>query len=59
MTRTQERKPARQTLSDLRPNAQIQCINGHAAPSAGAVKFHAHQVCAECAAKLNNKEVKP
>lgn len=46
----------RQALTDLRPNATVQCLYGHAAPAAGAVKFRAHQVCAECAAKLRAKE---
>lgn len=46
----------RPTLTDLRPHATVQCMYGHAAPSAGAVKFWAHHVCAECAAKLKAKE---
>lgn len=46
----------RPTLADLRPNATVQCMYGHAAPAAGAVKFRAHHVCAECAAKLRAKD---
>ena len=44
-------------LADLRPNATVQCLHcEQARPAAGAVKFHSHQVCAACVAKLKLKE---
>ena len=47
------------TLADLRPNALIDCMYcNHPKPQAGAVKFHAHHVCAECAAKVLAKQEK-
>lgn len=49
-------RPAKQTLASLRPNTTViclQCLESKAA--AGAVKFHAHHVCADCAAKLKLK----
>ena len=55
------RKPrANRTLSDLRPNAQIDCFYcRQPKPAAGSVKFRAHHVCAECAAKLRARQQKP
>ena len=47
----------RSSLADLRLNDKVQCIYGHVASSAGAVKFRAHHVCAECTARLKAKEV--
>jgi len=51
----------KQGLADLRPNATVMrflCLQPK--PQAGAVKFHAHLVCAECAAKVRAKpERKP
>jgi len=41
------------TLADLRPNATIRCLRcDQLKPQAGAVKFHAHHVCADCTKKL-------
>ena len=46
-------KPPSRGLADLRPNATIACFwCREPRPSAGAVKFRSHHVCAECAAKL-------
>lgn len=45
------------TLADLRPNAQIDCFYClKPKPAAGATKFYAHHVCAECTTKLNSKQ---
>lgn len=50
-------QPAKQTLADLRPNAEIKCLQcDQQKPHAGSVKFHAHHICEECAAKLKAKE---
>jgi hypothetical protein len=47
----------RQSFAGLRPNAQITCFNcEQVRTSVGAVKFRAHQVCAECVAMLRAKE---
>lgn len=47
----------KQTLADLRPNATIKCLQcDRQKPQAGSVKFHAHHICEECAAKLKSKE---
>ena len=53
-------KPApTRTLADLRPNSVIRCLFcGQHQPSAGAVKFHAHHVCAACATKLQSLQEK-
>ena len=41
------------TLADLRPNATIRCLYcEQTKPQAGAVKFRAHHVCADCTKKL-------
>lgn len=46
----------KQGLADLRPNATIPCfLCLQSKPQAGAVKFHAHHVCAECAVKVRAK----
>ena len=51
--------PSTHTLADLRPNATIRCLRcGQQQPSAGAVKFHAHHVCAACATKLQSLQEK-
>ena len=50
--------PARQKqgLADLRPNVTVQCfLCLSPKPQASAIKFHAHHVCAECAAKVRAK----
>ena len=48
--------PAR-TLSDLRPNATINCmVCEQVQPQAGAIKFRSLHVCAECAAKVRAKQ---
>ena len=48
------------TLSDLRPNAQIDCFYcRQPKPAAGSVKFRAHHVCAECVAKVRAKPTSP
>ena len=53
-----KRQPTR-TLADLRPNAAIHCMYcDQQRPQAGAVKFHALHVCAECAAKVRAKPEK-
>ena len=50
------KQPAKQTLADLRPNATIKCLHcEQTKPQVGSVKFHAHHVCADCAAKLHAK----
>lgn len=50
------KQPAR-TLADLRPNATIECLYcGQTKPQAGAVKFRAHHVCADCVKKLQAGE---
>lgn len=50
----------KKTLKDLRPNATIECFSCRTIkPQATAVKFHAHHVCAECAARLKNESKKP
>ncbi len=42
-----------QTLSDLRPNATMTCFYCNQVKSAaGAQKFRAHLVCADCTNKL-------
>ena len=47
------------TMADLRPNAAIHCMYcDQQRPQAGAVKFHALHVCAECAAKVRAKPEK-
>ena len=47
------------TLSDLRPNAAINCmVCEQAKPQAGAIKFRSLHVCAECAAKVRAKQEK-
>lgn len=47
----------KQTLANLRPNATITCLRcDQTKPQAGAIKFRAHHVCAECAKKLQDKE---
>lgn len=41
------------TLADLRPNATVFCLYcQQTKPQPGAVKFHAHHVCAQCVQKL-------
>ena len=53
-----KRQPTR-TLSDLRPNATIDCmVCEQPRPQAGAIKFRSLHVCAECAAKLRAKQEK-
>ena len=48
------------TLADLRPNTTIDCFYcRQPKPAAGAVKFRAHHVCAECAAKVRAKPESP
>ena len=43
-------------LADLRPNATVNCfLCLLPKPQAGAIKFHAYHVCAECAAKVRAK----
>ncbi|MDD2730383.1 hypothetical protein [Malikia sp.] len=52
-------KPSR-TLSDLRPNSTVRClVCDQTKPQATAVKFHAHHVCSDCAAKVRAKQEKP
>lgn len=47
---------AKQTLSDLRPNATIVCLHcEQTRPQVGSMKFHAHHVCADCVMKLQAK----
>ena len=47
------------TLSDLRPNATIDCmVCEQSRPQAGAIKFRSLHVCSECAAKLRAKQEK-
>ena len=47
----------RQSLADLRPNAQITCFHCvQIKSSIGAVRFFAHLVCADCTARLKAKE---
>ena len=49
----------RQSLADLRPNAQISCFHCEQIKSSiGAVRFCAHLVCADCTAKLKGMEAK-
>jgi len=44
-------------MQDLRPNATIRCMVCDAdKPQAGAVKFHAHQVCRDCVQKIQAKD---
>lgn len=50
----------RQAFTDLRPNTVIHCLQcEQPRAAAGAVKFRAHQVCAECVARLRAKEAQP
>lgn len=52
-------KPARLGLHDLRPNATIRCLYcDQTKPQAGAIKFHALHVCADCAQKLRKLNAK-
>lgn len=47
------------TLSDLRPNATIDCmVCEQTRPQAGAIKFRSLHVCSECAAKVRAKQEK-
>ena len=47
------------TLSDLRPNATIDCmVCEQPRPQAGAIKFRSLHVCSECAAKVRAKQEK-
>lgn len=50
----------RKTLSDLRPaGGQIQCLYcDQSKPAAGAERFRAHAVCADCATKLKTSQPK-
>lgn len=42
-----------QRLADLRPNTTVNCIAcEQPRPTAGAVRFHAHWVCASCTLRL-------
>ena len=50
------KQPAKQTLTDLRPNATIKCFYcQQTKPQVGSVKFRAHLVCAECVQQLQTK----
>jgi formylmethanofuran dehydrogenase subunit E len=50
------KRPAPQSLTDLRPNVTIRCLQcEQPRAAAGAVKFHGHHVCAACADKLRVK----
>lgn len=54
-------KPAAptRTLADLRPNTTVRCLYcSQDKPAAGSVKFHAHHVCSDCAAKVRAKQEK-
>lgn len=51
------KQAAKQRLSDLRPNTTIQCLLcEQPKPEAGAQKFRAHKVCADCVRRLQTKE---
>ena len=51
------KRPARPTLTDLRPNVTIVCMRCELQrAAAGAVKFHGMLVCAGCVEKMRLKE---
>ena len=51
--------PPTHTLADLRPNTTVRClVCDQTKPQATAVKFHAHHVCGDCAARLRTQKEK-